>query len=130
MPWPRLFFPHGIATLLGAGKAGVINEMAADYVRAVSLGTPSLILFLVLIPVLQIEGRRRLVHVGSLVMAVTDIVFDILNITVLKWGTFGIGMATSISYTMGLLVLLVYSFDKNRIFHIRLRNISRISGEQ
>ena len=123
-----LLFPHGIASLLGAREAGTINDMAADYLQAAFLGTPALMLFLVLIPVLQIEGKRRLVHIGSIVMGVSDIVFDFLNVKVLHWGMFGIGMATTISYSLGLLVLLVYYLNKNRLFHFRMKDIPGIGG--
>lgn len=118
-----LIFPQDIAHLMGAPPSGPITNMAADYLRAVFMGTPSLFIFVVLIPVLQIEGNRRLIHIGSVVMAVSDIAFDFLSVKVLDWGMFGIGMATSVSYTLGLLVLLTHFFRKNRFFHIRLGDI-------
>ena len=128
-----LLFPHRIAYLMGAPASGPIHEMTADYLSAVSLGTPSLLLFLVLIPALQIDGRRTLVHIGSGVMAVSDVVIDILNVKVFHGGMLGIGLATSISYTLGLLVLLSYYFHKGRFFRFRLRdldfmNVKRMLG--
>lgn len=118
-----LLSPRGIARLMGAPSSGIITDMSADYLRAVFMGVPSLFFFVVLIPVLQIDGCRRLVHIGSLVMAVSDIAFDLLNIKVLGWGMFGMGLATSVSYSLGLLVLLVYFFRKQSFFHFRLRDI-------
>ena len=123
-----LLFPHGIASLLGARGTGPINSMAADYLQAAFLGTPALMLFLVLIPVLQIEGKRRLIHIGSIVMGVSDIAFDFLNVKILHWGMFGIGLATTISYSLGLLILLTYYFNKNRLFHFSLKDIRGIGG--
>lgn len=121
-----MLFPHQTASLLGARGAGPINDMAADYLRAVFPGTPALIFFLVLIPVLQIEGKRRLTHIGALVMGISDIAFDFLNVKVLHWGMFGIGLSTTVSYILGLLVLLSYFFNRNRIFHFRLKDIRGI----
>lgn len=37
----------------------------------------------------------------------------------------GIGMATTVSYTLGLLVLLSYFFRKTRFFHLRPRELRR-----
>ena len=119
-----LLFPHGITRLMGAPSGGAIHDMAGDYLQAIFLGTPSLMVFLALIPVLQLDGQRRLVHLGSLVMAVSDVVIDLLNVTVFHGGMWGMGMATSISYTLGLLVLLSYFLRKNRLFHFRIGDIS------
>ena len=118
-----LLFPHRIAYLMGAPASGPIHEMTADYLSAVSLGTPSLLLFLVLIPALQItadaagpgyqrQGNGQPAH-----------------------GVDGQGERrfTSISYTLGLLVLLSYYFHKGRFFRFRLRdldfmNVKRMLG--
>ncbi len=120
-----LLFPHTLAGWLGAGGSGIVNHHAAQYLSAISLGTPALLFFLVLIPVLQIEGRRFLVHIGSLVMAVSDVVIDLLNVKLLHWGMWGMGLATSVSYFLGLLVLLSYFFRKSRLFHIRIRDMRK-----
>ena len=122
-----LSFPHEIACLMGAPASGHIHQMAADYLSAISWGTPSLLLFLVLIPALQLEGRRKLVIIGSLVMGVSDIVIDLLNVLVFHGGMWGIGMATTLSYTLGLLVLLSYLFYKNRFFRFRYKDISLVN---
>lgn len=123
-----LLFPHDVASLLGARGSASITQLSAEYLQGAFVGTPSLMMFLVLIPVLQIEGKRSLVHIGSIVMCLSDIVFDLINVKFLHWGMFGIGMATSVSYTLGLLVLLTYYFEKHRIFRFRLRDIPGIGG--
>lgn len=118
-----LLFAHHIALMLGTPSSGPIHDMAEDYLQAVSLGTPFLLVFLSLIPVLQIAGKRKLVHLGSLVMGVSDVAIDILNVKVFHGGMWGIGMATSISYLLGTLVLLTYFLKKDRLFHFRIRDI-------
>ncbi len=121
-----LLFPGGIAKLIGTPGSGVVHQMTADYLSAVSLGIPSLLLFLVLIPVLQIDGQRKLVHIGSLVMAVSDVAIDLLNVKVFHGGMYGIGLATTISYFLGLLVLLTYYFRKSRFFRFRRGDLSHV----
>jgi len=125
-----MFFPHELARLLGAPASGEIHQMTADYLSAISLGTPSLLMFLALIPALQIDGRRRLVLIGSTVMAVSDIVIDLLNVLVFHRGMWGIGMATTISYTLGLLVLLTYLFRKNRFFRFRYKDMLQVNVQR
>lgn len=115
-------FPRFTAQMLGAGE-GPICEMAADYLRAVSLGYPALLLFLVLIPILQIDGRRELVHIGSVVMGVSDIIFDLVNVNVFHLGIWGVGMATAASYYLGLMVMLPYFFQKHRLFHFSMKDL-------
>ena len=117
-----LLFPEGTARMLGAGT-GSTCDMASQYIRAVSIGYPAILLFLILIPVLQIDGQWELVHIGSILMAVSDVVLDVLNVKVFHLGMWGIGMATCASYYLGLLVLLLYYFRKNRIFRFRFKDL-------
>lgn len=125
-----LLFTPAVARVMGAPATGPIHTMTVDYLRAVFMGTPFLLVFLSLIPVLQLDGQRKLVYLGSLVMGVSDIVIDILNVKVFHGGMFGIGMATSVSYLLGTLVLLTYFLRKRRMFRLRARDIrgSRPSG--
>ena len=60
-------FPRSFAHMMGAPSVGVIADMSTDYLRAVFMGTPFLLIFLSLIPVLQIDGERKLVHAGSVI---------------------------------------------------------------
>ena len=118
-------FPHWTATLLSSGN-GAIKPLAADYLRGVAPGTIPLILFIVLVPILQIEGKWALIHIGSAVMAVSDIAFDYINIHFLHGGMLGMGMSTSLSYALGLAVFLIYFTRKKRIFRVSAKSIKGI----
>lgn len=124
------FFPQWVARLLGAAGSGHILPMAADYIRGTAPGTIPLMLFLVMVPALQLDGKWALVHVGSAVMAVSDIVFDYLNIYYLHWGMFGMGMATSVSYMLGIGVFLLYFLNRRRLFRLRLKDTRDIPVEE
>ena len=124
-----LAFPSWTALMLGSGS-GAIRPLAADYLRGIAPGTIPLVMFIVLVPVLQIEGKWGLVHIGSAVMAVSDIAFDYINIHFLSGGMFGMGMSTSISYTLGLAVFLLYFSGRKRIFSIDPKSIKGISLPQ
>jgi putative MATE family efflux protein len=121
-----LFLPDWSATMLGAGN-GEIRPLAAAYIRGVAPGTLPLVLFLVVVPMLQIDGKWAMVHIGSVVMAVSDVLLDYLNIFVFNGGMYGMGMATSISYTLGLVIFLFYFADKKRLFHIRPSDMKGLS---
>lgn len=124
-----LLAPHSFARLLGADN-GPVGEMTVQYLEAVFLGTPALLLFLVLVPVLQLDGKWNLVRIGSIVMAVSDVLIDYLNVTVFHGGMFGMGLATSISYLLGLGVLLTYFFHKDRLFHFNLADMKGLEVNQ
>ncbi len=121
-----LFIPQHIARWLGAPASGPVLDMTVQYLIPVIPGVTPLLLFLMLIPVLQIEGKRRLIHLGCAVMAVADIVLDLLNVKVFHGGMWGMGLATSLSYGLGLLVLLTYYFSNKRFFHFRWRDMSQV----
>ena len=122
-------FPEWTATMLGAGN-GPIKPLAADYLRGIAPGTAPLLLFLVMVPILQIDGKWALIHIGSIVMAVSDIAFDYINIHFLNGGMYGMGLSTSISYTLGLLVFLLYFASRKRQFRIRPSDARGISIPQ
>lgn len=122
------FFSGWAARILGAG-GGHILPLAADYIRGTAPGTIPLMLFLVMVPALQLDGKWALVHIGSALMAVSDIVLDYLNIYVLHWGMFGMGLATSISYMLGFGVFLIYFTRRKRLFRLRIKDLKLASVE-
>ena len=113
--------PEWVATMLGSG-GGDINILAGQYLRGVAPGTAPLLLFLVMVPILQLEGKWSLIHAGSIVMAVSDIALDYVNIHFLNGGMLGMGMSTSISYTLGFAVFLLYFGPKDRRFSFRFKD--------
>lgn len=113
--------PEWVAAMLGSG-GGDINLLAGQYLRGVAPGTAPLLLFLVMVPILQLEGKWGLIRAGSIVMAVSDIALDYVNIHFLNGGMLGMGMSTSISYTLGLAVFLLYFGRKDRRFSFRFKD--------
>jgi Na+-driven multidrug efflux pump len=75
-----------------------------------------------MVPILQLEGKWSLIRAGSIVMAVSDIALDYVNIHFLNGGMFGMGMSTSISYTLGFAVFLLYFGRKDRRFSLRFKD--------
>lgn len=99
-----LFGAGPIAKALGA-SSDILDE-SVDYLRAFGIGIPALIITTILQPIIQIEGKRKMVILSVLLMTLTNCAGDLLNALVLKGGMFGMGMATSVGYYVAMLFLL------------------------
>lgn len=112
-----------ITTLLGAGKPGPANpvyDLTRDYVRGFIVGAPAFILAQIMVPYMQIAGKRTLLVAAVIAMTVSDVLFDILNVFVLHGGTLGMGLASSLSYYIALLIGGVFFLKKSCMFRFRL----------
>ena len=115
-----------LATLLGAGKAGPENEihrLTQDYLRGFIIGAPAFIFAQIMVPFLQIGGKRVLLVSAVLAMTVSDVVFDILNVFVFRGGTFGMGFGSSLSYYVAFAVGITYFLGKKCMFRLKRSGI-------
>ena len=114
--------------LLGAGSVTGQNELArmtGDYLRGYALGAPFFFLYQIMIPYMQMLGRRKLMYTTVAVMTTSDLVFDMLSVYVFHGGMFGIGLASSLSYLAALLVPIAFFLvKKERTFHFSGKAIS------
>lgn len=115
-------FAGPIARLLGA--TGVIADMGADYLRGYALCAPALLTVMVLMPVIQINGRRQAVLLAVVTMTVVNITGDLLVGFVLGGGLFGMALATTVSYFAAMVLLLPYLFRRDNTLKISLRGIT------
>ena len=122
-----LLFVSPVCTLLGAGKPGGDNavfSLTRDYLRGFIIGAPAFIVAQIMVPFLQISGNRIRLALAVVVMTVSDIVFDLLNVFVFHGGTLGMGLASSFSYYLALIVGLVYFFKKDCLFKLKLKTVT------
>ena len=115
-------FTDPICTLLGAGKNTPDNEvfrLTKDYLRGFIIGAPAFISAQVMVPYMQMSGSRIRLVVAVALMTVGDIALDIINVTAVKWGTFGMGLASSLSYFIAFFIGIAYFFKKTCIFKFR-----------
>ena len=114
-----MLFTDQICILLGAGQPTPDNEvfrLTRDYLRGFIIGAPAFLVCQVMVPYMQISGKRiRLVAAVGL-MTVGDILFDFLNVFWFKAGTFGMGLASSVSYFIAFFIGIVYFLRKSCIF--------------
>ncbi|MBR6045019.1 MAG: ATP-binding protein [Ruminococcus sp.] len=118
-----LVFMDPICTLLGAGEPTADNEvffLTRDYLRGFIIGAPAFLAAQVMVPYMQISGSRVRLVVAVAAMTVSDILFDIINVFAIKQGTFGMGLASSLSYFIAFFIGAAYFFKKNCIFKFKL----------
>ena len=117
-----LLFTSPICTLLGAGSPSPDNpvfDLTRDYIRGFIIGAPAFIFAQIMVPYMQISGSRTRLVVAVIAMTVSDVLFDILNVFVIKGGTFGMGLASSVSYYIAFAIGVMYFFQKKCIFRFR-----------
>ena len=93
-----------IADLLGATDETL--QWSSDYIRALCIGAIPMIISPALVGYLQIDRCGKLVVISTVVMTVTDVVLDLLNALVINGGMFGMGLATTISYYVAVIIVL------------------------
>ena len=118
-----LIFTDPICTLLGAGKDTPDNPvfgLTRDYLRGFIIGAPAFMAAQIMVPYMQMSGSRIRLVAAVIAMTVGDVLFDILNVFVFKKGTFGMGLASSLSYYIAFVIGVIYFFKKSCIFKFKL----------
>ncbi len=122
-----VLFTSPLCTLLGAGHKAPDNEvfmLTRDYLRGFIIGAPAFMFAQVMVPYMQMSGSRTRLVTAVIVMTLGDVAFDILNVFVLKWGTFGMGLASSLSYYIAFVIGIGYFFKKDCIFRFKMKYVS------
>ncbi len=119
-----VLFRNLLAQAMGAGDSGILFKYTADYLMGYSLGAPGSVGALVLVPFLQMAGQSKLLIAAVATMTVTDIGLDILNALVLKWGMFGMGLASALSYYAAMVVAMTYFLSRDSVFRFTRKGVS------
>ena len=123
-----LLFASPLCTLLGAGDPGPGNPvfyLTRDYLRGFILGVPAFLTAQIMVPYMQMSGNRTRLVAAVVLMTVSDVVFDFLNVLVFRGGTFGMGLASSLSYYAAVAVGLGYFVRKDCLFRLRRDGLRR-----
>lgn len=113
--------PGPVASLLGA--KGVYNDQLASYIRAFVIGLLPLMIGTQLTAFLQIEQQEKRSYAAIGGMLVSNIFFNWLFIAVLDMGFFGLGLATSVSNVVFLLIQIVYYFSGKSFLGISFSSV-------
>ncbi|MEE3466977.1 MAG: MATE family efflux transporter [Eubacterium sp.] len=113
-----------IAMLLGAhGKNASLLPEASAYLRGLGIGVPPLMLAFITNSFMQIDSDQTRTIVAVVVMTIVNIAGDFINALVLHGGLFEMGMATSISYYVALLIALTHYLKKNNVLTFTIKGL-------
>ena len=108
---------------LALGSTATILPYAESYMGVILLGAPVMTASLVLNNQMRFQGNAFYAMVGVVSGAIINVVLDPLFIFVFGWGVTGAAVATVVSQTCGL-VLLVIMNRKSQSIRLRLRDVS------
>ena len=114
-----LVFLDPLCILLGAEKGTIVFDLTKDYLTGFIIGAPAFIAAQILVPFLQMSGERKRLITAVLAMTVADITFDLLNVHLLKQGTFGMGLASTVSYYIAVVIGGIYFFKAKCIYKFK-----------
>ena len=110
-----------IANIFCGTKDHYIIPDVMDYITGFSLGAVFIILRQLLMPMVNIEGGNRQIHLSSFLILFSDAVFDMIFSAWLDWGTFGLGAASALSYLFGCLPLIWFFIGKKTGVSLKFR---------
>ncbi len=111
-----------LTCLLGAGNPGPDNPvfgLTREYIVGFILGAPAFLLAQIMVPYMQIAGARMRLVAAVAAMTVSDVVFDFLSVFVFNGGTFGMGLASTLSYYVAVAVGVGCFLNKDSVFRFR-----------
>lgn len=125
-------FRQPLARLIGADSPALLAD-TSQYMAGFIIGAPGSMGALILVPFLQMAGQSNLLIVAVLGMTVADVGLDLLNVLVFHGGMFGMGLASSISYYVAMLIGGSYFLSKKCVFkfsvkQVRFRKIAEMAA--
>ena len=105
----------------GNGKQEMLLDVAA-YIRGFSLGAPFIIFRQLLMPMVNIDGGNRHIHISSVLILGTDALMDYIFSAWFDGGAFGLGLASALSYVFGCLPLLLFFIQKKSALKLSFRH--------
>ena len=123
-----LLLTNPLCVLLGAGKPGPENavfSLTRDYLRGFIIGAPAFLCSMIMVPFMQMSGNRTRLVVAVAAMTVFDIAFDLINVLVIKGGTLGMGLASSLSYYIAFVIGGAYFLKKDCMFRFDIKGFKK-----
>ncbi len=104
-------FSEPVSELFGAGADKGTLGPTKDYLISLAVGAPAHLITLYMIPLFQLDEKKKLINLTTVVMTVVNVALNILFI-MNNMGIKGIGLSTSISYYVALIMLSTHFFEK------------------
>ena len=113
-----------IAFWLGAsGKDEELLPKASDYLRGLGIGVPGMMVAFMFTSFMQIDSDQPRLIVGILTMTAVNIAGDFANAMVFQKGLLGMGLATSLSYYVALIVAMTHYTKKNNVLTFTFKGL-------
>ena len=118
-----ILIPDTILSICGVTRENnpeiYVNMLA--YMRGYAPGVPAMILVQIIGPMIVMDKGKLLFTISALVLGVVDVVGDIINVFLINAGTMGMGLATSVSVTAQLLIIVPFMLRKGSYFRPTLK---------
>ena len=99
------------------GGTGNLAFLFTEYVKGYAPGIPFLILSCGLSMMISYNNAIRRSYISIAVMAISNMIMDLIMVVFLKKGVVGIGVATSISYICSVIVLIPSFLVRSNTLH-------------
>ena len=120
-----LVFRDDFCRMLGAaGKSAALLPLASEYLLGMLFSIPAVLLLFEFNGLMRLDKDPNRIIVAVAVMTVLDIAGDLLNAFVIHADMLGMGLSTSISYSLALVIMLLHFRRKDIVFHLSLRDLS------
>lgn len=100
-----------ISRLFGANAGGGTLQPTMEYLFSLAIGAPAHLLTLYMISLFQLDEKKKLIDITTVIMTVVNVSLNILFV-VENMGIKGIGYSTSISYYVALMILGTHFLEK------------------
>ena len=113
-----VLIPDTILSICGVTRENnpeIYNNMLS-YMRGYAPGVPAMILVQIIGPMIVMDKGKRLFTISAIVLGVVDVAGDIINVLLIHAGTLGMGLATSVSLTVQLLIIVPFMLRKGSYF--------------
>ena len=118
------FFRSQICVMLGArDESAKLLPLASDYLLGLLPAFPCVLLILEFNSLMRLDGDPNRVIVAVSVMTVLDVTGNMLNALVFHGGMLVMGLTTSISYFVALIIMLFHFRRKDIVFKPSLKNL-------
>lgn len=119
-----MLFPDLLLSVCGVTQEQnpELYDHMRSYMRGYMPGIPALILIQIIGPMIVLDNGKRFFTLSAIVLCGSDIAGDLLNALYFRMGTYGMGLATSASFVIQLLMLLLYLNRQNSYFRFSVKS--------
>lgn len=111
-----LMFPNNVASLLGA--SGESLKPTAEFMTGIFIGIIPIIFSMIFINYSRIDGYPKIGLNTAIIITISNLILDLILLLIFKWGIFGIGIGTSLSYYIGIIYAGKHFLSKKSSFKL------------